>query len=108
MNAHSPRILSSTISLVPLDRALARPFRERRESLLAEWLPPWNHEDDILGHQAEHGVEIAAPARRHPGLYDLPDRPFVIAHVVLPPRLHPVGIPRPLTDRLKLELTSLA
>jgi hypothetical protein len=52
----------------------------RPQRLFAERLATGDHEHHVVGHQAEHRVDVAGLACRHPGRDQLANGAFVIGH----------------------------
>src|SRR6185436_11479554 len=57
--------------------------RRRLELALAHRRLARDEEDDVVGHQVEHAVDVASARRRHPGADELADLYFIRCHVVV-------------------------
>ena len=75
---HMTALLKETMDQSPPDPDLPHQERER---ILAEWLLPGAHEHDVVGHQAQDGVDVARHAGPHPGGDQLAYGAFVDGHV---------------------------
>jgi hypothetical protein len=60
----------------------------RRREFLSPKRPARNHEHHVIGHQPEHGLEIAAPGGFNPGGDKAANRTFVFGHGFLPMGKH--------------------
>ena len=86
MYAWSPEIWISWISLRPSILASRRRWQRlhrRGEFLFAEGLLPGDQEHHVVGHQGEHGRDVAGLRGRHPGGDELADLLFVGGHAAI-------------------------
>src|SRR5215831_8084336 len=65
------------------DAHVLHSLRRLGEFLLPERLAAGNHEDDVVGHEAQDGLDISLPARLHPIVDQGPDGAFVFGHETL-------------------------
>ena len=47
---------------------------------LAEWLLSRNHEDHVVRHQAQDGIDITLPGRRQPRVHQVANGAFIVSH----------------------------
>jgi hypothetical protein len=66
----------------PLEPNVLHPLMRRGEGGLAERLLTGREENDVVGHQAEHGRDVVPLAGFHPTIDDVADRSLVWGHPV--------------------------
>src|SRR5262249_59653068 len=66
-----------------IDAEAFHALRRRGESFLPEWFAAGNHEDHVIGHQAEHGYGVARAACLHPAVDQVANGTFVGGHGML-------------------------